>query len=196
MRTLAAIIAAAVLSAPALADLKVMDTEDVVRLVSGEEVRGTVIAVGIRAVIVIVEERERAIPRREVASIKRGEVRPTVKGYRTEAVDGIKVIVGEGFRDSELTGGEEEVAAGSEKPKAGRKRGKKRGKGGRSGIPQEKVDELMKDPKVRDMVNKLGGREKTMEMLEKNRNNPMVKRFMEQFLKSGKLPPGLEKFFK
>lgn len=192
MRALAAFIAAAVLSAPALADLKVMDTEDVVRLVSGEEVRGTVIAVGIRAVIVIVEEGERAIPRREVASIKRGEIRPTVKGYRTEAVDGIKVIVGEGFRDSELTGGEEEVAAGPEKPEAGRKRGG----GRRPRISRDKVDELMKDPKVRDMVDKLGGREKTMEMLEKNRNNPMVKRFMDEFLKSGKLPPGMEKFFK
>lgn len=196
MRALAAFIAAAVLSAPALADLKVMDTEDVVRLVSGEEVRGTVIAVGIRAVIVIVEESERTIPRREVASIKRGEVRPTVKGYRTEAVNGIKVIVGEGFRDSELTGGEDAAAAGPEKSKSGRKRGRKRGRGGRPAISSDKVDELMKDPKVRDMVNKLGGREKTMAMLEKNRNNPMVKRFMEQFLKSGKLPPGLEKFFK
>ncbi len=196
MRALAAFIAAAVLSAPSLADLKVMDSEDVVRLVSGEEVRGTVIAVGIRAVIVIVGEGERAIPRREVASIKRGEVRPTVKGYRTEAVDGIKVIVGEGFRDSELTGDEEAVAAASEKPKAGRKRGPKRGRGGRPAISQARVDELMKDPKVRDMVNKLGGREKAMEMLEKNRSNPMVKRFMDQFLKSGKLPPGMEKFFK
>ena len=131
-----------------------------------------------KAVIVIVEEGERVISRREVASIKRGEVRPTVKGYRTESVDGIKVVVGEGFRESELTGGEEAAAAGPAKPKAGRKRGKKGGRGGRSPIPKAKVDELMKDPKVRDIVKKLGGRDRAMEMLERNRNDPRVQKFM------------------
>ena len=197
MRAFVTVFAAVVLSASALADLKVMDTEDVVRLLNGEEIRGTVIAVGIGAVILIVGEEERVVPRREVVSIERGEIRPTIKGYQTETVDGLKVVVGEGFRESESTGEGENAAAA----RLGGKKGARRGKGstGRrkgSAISKSKVDELMKDPKVRDVVKRLGGRDKVMGMLEKNRSNPMVEKFMKEFLKTGNLPPGLESLFK
>lgn len=196
MRAIVTGLAAAVLSISALADLKVMRTEDVVRLVNGEEIRGTVIAVGIKAVIMIVDDAEQVVPRREVASIKRGEVRPGIKGYQTEAVDGIKVIVGEGFRESEGEGEEEAAAAKPEKSKGRKKAAKKRGRGGKQAISQGEIDQLMKNPKIRDLVKKAGGREKALEMARKYQNDPRFKGLMQQVLKSGKLPPGMEKFFK
>ena len=195
MRATAAALAVVLLSTCASADLKVMQTEDVVRLVNGEEIRGTVLAVGIRAVVVIVDEAEQIVPRSEVASIKRGEVRPNVKGYQTEAVEGVKVIVGEGFRDSEGEG--QAVAGAKPKPakKVAKKPARKRG-GGEGQLTQEKIDQLMGDPKIRDLVNKAGGREKALGMARKYQNDPRFKALMQQILKTGKLPPGMERFFK
>ncbi len=202
MRAFVTVFAVVVLSAsalcpPAFGDLKVMDTEDVVRLVSGEEVRGTVIAVGVKAVIMIVGDTERSIPRREVASIERGEVRPTIKGYQTEAVNGVKLIVAEGFRESDAEGEEEAFDAEpgtARRPKAGKRA--KRAKRGKSPIPEEKVDELMKNPEVRKLVEKMGGRDKAMEMARKYQGDPRFKSLIEQLLKTGKLPPGVDKMFR
>jgi hypothetical protein len=200
MRAFPAAVAALVLSGLAFADLKVMDTEDVVHLVSGEEVRGTVLAVGIKAVIVVVENKERVIPRREVASIERGELRPTIKGYQTDVVEGIKLVTGEGFRDSDAEGGEQAVAEGPaaarSRKAAGRGKGARRGKGGEPLISEEKADELMDDPEARKLVEKLGGREKAMEMARKYQDDPQYGPLIRQFLKSGKLPPGLDKIFR
>jgi hypothetical protein len=186
--------AALLFAGAALADLKVMDTEDVVRLVTGEEIQCTVLAVGMKAVVVIVtvedEDKEMLIPRRQVASITRGEVRPTIKGYQTEAIDGVKVVVGEGFRETEPAGGEEALAAGRPKGKKGRKRASEK-----AAIPRAKADELMKDPQVSEIVEKLGGRKKAMELLRQHRDDPRVKRYMDDFLKSGKLPKDLRRLF-
>jgi hypothetical protein len=194
MRVLSAAVAVLVLSGLAFADLKVMDTEDVVHLVSGEEVRGTVLAVGIKAVIVIVENTERVIPRRDVASIERGELRPTIKGYQTEAVDGIKLVTGEGFRDSDSEGGEEAVAA---KPgAAGTPEAAGRGSDNKPLISEEMADKLMEDPENRKRIERLGGREKAMEMARKYQDDPQYGPLIRQFLKNGKLPPGLDKMFR
>jgi len=67
------VVAACFLAAAAApAEVKVMDTKDVVRLVSGEEVTGTVLASGLKAVVIVVEREEtvveRTIPREQVES--------------------------------------------------------------------------------------------------------------------------------
>ncbi len=191
-------LAAAVIlgSTTARAEIKVMDTEDVLRLVSGEEIRGTVLAVGLRAVIVVVDDKERTVPREQVESIIRGEASPAAKYYATEVVEGLSVVTGPGTGESEGEEGvaEEVMAAGSR----GRNTSKtaKRAPGGRQpalpNVSDREIEKLMQgNPGLRDIVKSVGGSGKAREWLMKNRSRPEIAKLIQQFLKSGKLPAWL-----
>ena len=75
---------AVLVAATAEGQVKVMDSDDVVGLVSGEEVRGKIIGAGLKAVVIVVrgEEEglvEQTIPREQVKSIRRGDFSPMIK---------------------------------------------------------------------------------------------------------------------
>jgi hypothetical protein len=173
--------AVAVLAAgSASADLRVLESTDVVYLYDGTEVRGTVIAVGIKAIVIIVDEKERIIPREHVVKVVRGEVKPEVKGYMTEVVLGMKRITGVGESAGEPDDPGEAVAGdGTEpKPPSGPK------------ITKEQLLLMMKgNPVLARIVKAQGGPDKALEWLEKNRSNPEVKKYLDAFLKGGQLPP-------
>ena len=111
------VLACAVLAAAAstaVADFKVADTTDTVFLVDGTKIEGTVIAVGMRSVIIVVkgekegEAKEVVISKANVERIERGGGAKETASYTTDPVDGAKVVTGQGFRDS----GSSEPAAG------------------------------------------------------------------------------------
>ncbi len=190
-------LAAAVLAATtARAEIKVMDTEDVLRLVSGEEIRGTVLAVGLRAVIVVVDDKERAVPREQVESIRRGEVSPAAKYYATEMVEGLSVVTGPGTGESEGEEGSEEEAKlagpqGRKTPKTA-KRAPGRRRPPLPNVSDGEIEKLMQgNPGLRDIVKSVGGSGKAREWLMKNKSRPEIAKLIQQFLKSGKLPAGL-----
>jgi hypothetical protein len=183
--------AAALLAQAAAADIRVIDSDDVVHLVGGEKVRGNVVAAGLKAVVVVVEDKERVIPREQVEKIERGEVRPDAKEYMTDIVRGEKVITGVGFREAEKpaeSGGEVKAEGAGKKP-SGRKAAK--AKPPRGGVPLSRLREAVdKNPDLKKLVDRVG-RKKAEELYRKHGNDPRVRRLVEELLRTGKLPKGL-----
>ena len=197
-------VSALVLATSARGQLKVTDSEDVVTLTSGEKVRGTVIAAGLKAIVMIVDDEERILPREQVESMTRGEASPGVKAYATEIVEGVKVVsgvdTGEGESEGEGEGadGEAPPAAAAkrrgkgEKGKGGKGKGGQGKGGGRPGgapdISKERMEQLMKgNPGLRDIVkDRFGNADKAREWLKQNRTNPEIQKYLEQFLKGRK----------
>ncbi|MHC4504566.1 MAG: hypothetical protein ACYTFI_14770 [Planctomycetota bacterium] len=194
-----------VLATSARGQVKVTDSEDALTLTSGEKLRGTVVAAGLKAIVIIVDDEERVIPREQVKSMTRGEASPGVKAYATEIVEGVKVVsgvdTGEGEGEGEGADGE---APPAEKPAAAKGRGKGekgkggkgkggKGQGGKGGgrpggapdISKERMEELMEgNPGLRDIVrDRFGNADKAREWLKQNRTNPEIQKYLEQFLK-------------
>ncbi|MHC5056192.1 MAG: hypothetical protein ACYTKD_15950 [Planctomycetota bacterium] len=204
MRKWLAASSAVLLAAAARGQIKVMDSEDVVKLVSGEEIKGKVLGSGLKAVVIVVKGEEDAlvektIPREQVESVTRGGASPTMTTYATETIEGVRVVTGES------QGGEGEVEDGGEpaggpKPKAGAKGakggGKRPARGGRATpkISKQQLEKLMQtNPGIERMVKAAGGPDKAMSLLQQQGGNPQMAKFLQQFLKSGKLPAGLPK---
>ena len=181
MRMALALTVAALAAASASADLRVLESTDVVHLYDGTEIRGTVIAVGIKAIVIIVDEKERTIPREQVVKIVRGEVKPAVKGYMTEVVLGLKRITGPGESGDGGAGPATPAVAG---PAAGPP-----GPGGPKLNKQQLLALMKSNPVLARIVKAQGGPDKALEWLEKNRSNPEVKKYLDAFLKTGDLPP-------
>ena len=195
-------VSALVLATSARGQIKVTDSEDVLTLTSGEEVRGTVVAAGLKAVVIIVDDEERVFPREQVESMTRGEASPGLKAYATEIVEGVKVVSGVDTGEGEGEGeGESEGAAGeappAEKPaaaKGGGKGGKGKGgkgkgqPGGAPDISKDRMEQLMKgNPGLRDIVkDRFGNADKAREWLKQNRTNPEIQKYLQQFLKGRK----------
>ncbi len=197
-------VSALVLATSARGQLKVTDSEDVVTLTSGEKVHGTVIAAGLKAIVMIVDDKERILPREQVESMKRGEASLGVKTYATEIVEGVKVVSGVDTGEGEGEGADGEAAPArepaasakgrgkGEKGKGGKGKGGK-GKGGKGGgrpggvpdISKQRMEELMKgNPGLRDIVrDRFGNADKAREWLKQNRTNPEIQKYLEQFLK-------------
>lgn len=203
MRKWLVAVSAAILAAAARGQIRVPDSEDVLTLASGEEIRGTVVAVGLKAVLVIVDDKERTFPREQVERITRGEVSPNVKAYATETVEGVLVVTGPdtGEGEGEGEGAATEALAKEERPKPTRV-AKKGGKGGKDkakgrgkgppGITNERIQEAMKNnPELRNIVKGIGGPDKAREWVRNNRGNPEIAKMLEQLMKSGRLPRGL-----
>ncbi len=194
---------AALLATAARGQIKVADSEDVVTLASGEEIRGTVVAVGLKAVVMIVDDKERTFPREQVERIARGEVSPNMKAYATERVEGIVTVTGPdtGAEEGEGTEAGGEALAGKDRPapvgaakgKGGKGKGKAKGEGGGApDISKDRIQEAMKNnPELRNIVKGIGGPDKAREWIRNNRGNPQIARILEQLMKSGKLPKGL-----
>jgi hypothetical protein len=181
MRSVVILLALASAVGTARADLRVLETADVVHLHDGTEVRGTVIAVGIKAVVVIIDDKEVVIPRERVMKIVRGEVGTNVKGYATEVVEGLMRVTGPG------EAGGAAVAAGPQAPATGPGPAAAQG----ATITKERLLQLMQsNPMLALIVKKQGGPDKALEWLEKNRSNPDVQRKLEAFLKAGQMPAG------
>ncbi len=187
MRRLVALVMIVVLCPLGAADFKVARTDDVVKLIDGTEVRGTVIAVGIKAVIVAVEDREVVIPRAKVESIVRGAARAETLKFMTDPVDGVKVITGKGFRD-EGPGAEE----GELEQPPERKEGEKPARPGRDRKgPKRRIDagairrHMKRDKRFELMVKNLGGPDKVAEMA-KNMDEETLEKMLGKFLGGSK----------
>jgi len=189
-----------VLAASARGQVKVMDSDDVIRLVSGEEIAGKVIGSGLKAVVIVVKGEddalvERAIPREQVESVTRGDFSPTMKSYDVETIRGMKVVTGESEGEEESS--EPEGPPKKKAPPARAKGGGKRpaGKGGAAapaGVTKEQLEKLMKtNPGIERMVKAAGGPDKAMALLKQHGGNPQMMKLLQEFLKSGKLPAGL-----
>ncbi|MHC4252610.1 MAG: hypothetical protein ACYS9X_26125 [Planctomycetota bacterium] len=190
------------LAVAARGQIKVMDSEDVVKLVSGEQIRGKVLGSGLKAVVIVVKGEEDAlvektIPREQVESVTRGGASPTMTTYATETIEGVRVVTGESEGNEGEDGGE---PADGAKPKAGapgaKGGGKRPARGGRATpkISKQQLEKLMQtNPGIERMVKAAGGPDKAMSLLQRQGGNPQMAKFLQQFLKSGKLPAGLPK---
>ena len=80
------------LAVPARADLKVSQRADVVFLHDGTRVVGTILAEGIKAVVLLIDGQERLVRRELVLRIEKGpEVGKRVEGFTADPVNGLKV---------------------------------------------------------------------------------------------------------
>lgn len=161
----------------AMAGVKVLDAEDVVRLVDGTELRGTLLAAGLKAVVLLVEDEEKVIPREQVLQIERGEPKHAVKSYATDVVEGMRRVKGQAAPDQKSAEGKTESAPRGPQTQTAPK------------LTKEFLEELVKkNPELARIVRAFGGTEKALEWLEKNKTDPEVKKALEELLKTGKLP--------
>jgi len=203
MRCWLAVSSGILLALAAHGQVKVIDSEDVVRLVSGEEIRGQVLGAGLKAVVIVVKNEddeivEKTIPREQIEKVTRGEPGAIVRSYDTETVLGMKVVTGESEGEEE----DDSPGAGDKrKPaKPAAKGGKKRPGGGKApggnAIPKinkQQLENLMKgNPGIERMVKAAGGPDKALALLKQRAGNPQMAKFLQQFLKSGKLPALLQ----
>ena len=147
------------------ADFKLAASDDVVILVDGTKIRGTVIAKGLKAVVVVVkgekdgEAREIVIPKTKVERIEKGESDREISSFTTDGVDGIKVVTGEGFRDTES----EEPPAPAADPGSN----ENKASGGKKGELRKRLEKAMgSNPVVRQMIVRGGGLDNVMQRLE------------------------------
>ncbi|MBN1808682.1 MAG: hypothetical protein JW909_06405 [Planctomycetes bacterium] len=189
MRLPAGVIVTVFAALCAQADFKVVETVDVVTLVDGTEIAGTIIVEGSRGVILVKDAEEVIIPRKDILKIKKGEPTPNTKGYTTDPVEGQKVVTGEGFRDGGAasagpasggnTAGGGTAAAGNP---AGPARGGKGGKPAAGGkiTPDMVKDMMAKDKRVEAWVKIAGGPDKAAQML----SDPKTRREVEQMARN------------
>jgi len=193
MRTSLLAAALTLAASSAWADLRVMDTVDVVRLVDGTEVRGTVLAAGIKAVVVLVEGKQIIIQREQVERIDRGEQEPgIVKSYATEVVDGVKIVTGPG------TSGEESTAAVAARRPTPARGG---GAAAAASAAHDAVSRAIADnPDYGDAVAAFGGPDKVRSLLDKYSSDPTWGPQISRFRETGQIPPEirplLEQFLK
>jgi hypothetical protein len=202
MRKWFAVSSAVLVAAAARGQVKVMDSDDLVRLVSGEAIRGKVLGEGLKAVVIVVKGEEdelveRTIPRAQIRSVERGGFSPTMKSYATEIVHGIRVVTGESTGEAEAEPAKGAKPGGGGGAKGGGKRPPRGKAGGGKAIPKiskNQLESLMKtNPSIQRMVAAAGGADKALSLLQRQGGNPQMAKFLQQFLKSGKLPAGLKK---
>jgi len=200
MRCWLAVSSGILLALAARGQVKVIDSEDIVRLVSGEEIRGQVLGAGLKAVVIVVKSEddelvEKTIPREQIEKVTRGEPGAIVKSYATGTVLGMKVVTGESEGEED-----EDSAGAAAKPEPAAKGGRKRPGGGKApggnAIPKinkQQLENMMKgNPGIQRMVKAAGGPEKALALLKQRAGNPQMAKFLQQFLKSGKLPALLQ----
>ena len=165
------------LGAVGRADFKVLAAEDVVTLIDGSEIRGTVIAVGMKAVIIAAEDTEIVIPRSQVESIVRGPTRAETLKFMTDPVDGLKVITGKGFREEEVAAeGELEAASEEKKGEKARPKRKRGPKATKRAITPDAIRQLMKrDKRLEQWVKIIGGPEKAAEFAKRMGDDALKK---------------------
>ena len=182
--------------------LLVRDAQDVVRLVGGAEVTGTVVASGMKAVVVLVRVeradgeagepaeateaeapvREVVIPRERVERIVRGAESPDPAGYSVAVVDGVKRVTGVVAAPAVAAGAASKppAAAASTPPAA------------KTPAGQPTADELIatarQDPRLKQIVDSVG-EDRLRNVIEQNRSNKQATQLIEQFLKTGQVPP-------
>ncbi len=162
----------------ASADFKLAASQDVIILVDGTKITGTIIARGLKAVVIVVkgendgEAKELVIPKTKVDRIEKGDSDQEISSFTTDGVDGIKVVTGEGFRDSEDAEPAAPAAEGdSGKPAAG----------GKKGDLRKRIETAMKsNPVVRQMVRNSGGMDNVMTRLE---TDEKLRRQVEGYLR-------------
>ena len=118
--------------------------------------------------------------------LERGATKAASKAYKTEPVAGLKMVTGPG--SDEDTGPQPEKGAA---PGKGKKPGAGRPKKG------PKIDKSLleaaakKNPKLAAWIKAMGGPEKALALIEKNRGRSGASKMVEEFMKTGKIPPGL-----
>jgi len=204
MRYWLGVLSGILLALAAHGQVKVIDSEDIVKLVSGEEIRGQVLGSGLKAVVIIVmneddEFVERTIPREQIERVTRGETGAIVKSYATGTVLGMKVVTGESEGDEDEGPPSVGAKRGPARPaaKGGPKRpakGKAPGGNAMPKINKQQLENMMRaNPGIQRMVKAAGGPEKALALLKQRAGNPQMAKFLQQFLKSGKLPALLQR---
>ena len=85
------------------ADFRVAETQDVIYLVDGTKVEGTIIASGLKAVVIVVKTKpekegeeevtkEVVVPKSKIERIQRGKPAQDVSSFQTDPVEGVKTL--------------------------------------------------------------------------------------------------------
>jgi len=146
--------------------LQVPDMEDVVTCTDGTEIRGTVLCVGPRRVIVLVDEQEIELLPSKIASICKVKVPGGLTSYTAENVDGTLKIVGR------ATGVSEESAPPP--PRSAEKKEPSEKKRGKDAPAAKKEDRVRR--KITELLKKYG----EIKKLEKVRKNAKLKKMIER----------------
>jgi len=151
-------------SEPPPADLRVERAADTVILTDGTKIAGTIIAAGLRAVIIIEKDQtsERTIKRAEIESFAYGAGSGEVKGYATgvRPEEGLPVIVGEG---SGAVSAGPATPAPAPKPSQGTKPAPKKDLSklwallGGNSTPEQIRDAIAANPEWQDEIRKIMG---------------------------------------
>lgn len=163
--------------------LQVPDMEDMVKCTDGTEVRGTVLCVGSRRVIVLVDEKEIELLPSEVASISKVNVPGELTSYTAGNVDGTLEIVSRGTGlPVEPVPEPDRVIEKKKPPEKKQRKGTDR-TGRKDSLP----------PKITEFIKKYGDLKK----FKKMRKNGELKKILERnadLLQSRKIKKLIEKF--
>jgi len=172
--------------AGARADFRVGDTIDEVYLVDGTKIEGTVIAVGIKAVVLVVkgeeegEAKEIVIAKEKVERIVRGEPARDTASFKTDVVDGTKKVTGQGFRDEDA-----EPLAPAAKPEPGKPAG------ARDRNLEKKLEGAMgSNAMVKRLVTQAGGVEQAAQLLK---SNPQLRSRLDDYIRQGGGAPNVQR---
>lgn len=165
------------------ADFRVGDTVDVVYLVDGTKIEGTVIAVGIKAVVVVVkgekegEAKEVVIPKTKVERIERGDAAKDTASFKTDTIEGTKRVTGQGFREEQ----NEPLAPEAKEEPESNQPAKPTGPANRN-LRKLIEDAMGSNPTVKTLVKQAGGVDQAVQVLQ---GNPQLMNRFEGYLNQG-----------
>lgn len=180
-----------------LADFKVGESEDVIVLKDDTELRGVVIASGLKAVVIVIQgengPEERIIVKEDIKDMALGKPSGRTKACTTDPQDGLKVVTGEGFRETKpapkkQSGGK--PAAQAKAPQAKQKPAPKQAaKPAQGKVTPDMIKVLMQqNPQLKTFVNRVGGPEKAAALIsdpnQRKQLEEMARKFNIQIPKS------------
>lgn len=174
-------------------DFKVMESVDTITLTDGSNIEGIIVASGAKAIVIVVEgeagPQEQVVPRDKIKEVKTGAPTAHTKAYTTDPVDGVKVVTGEGFRDTAGqpagTSGQPATAQTPPRPQAPAARQKPSatpaGTPRAPKITAEMIQNMLgKSPQLKTLVNAIGGPEKAAQLV----NDPRRRLELEEMARS------------
>jgi hypothetical protein len=211
--SLAMILVSATAARSAEGALLVREAQDVVKLVDGTEVAGTLLAVGMKAVVIIVKAdakenadaaagkaeqkvEEITIPRERVERIVRGTESPDPTGYTVAVVAGVKRVTGKAQATAAAEGGNgsKPPAAAASRPPAASTPAAPSAPASKTTAGQPTTDGLIaaarQDARLKQLIDSMG-EDRVRQLIEQNRGNKQASQLIEQFLRGGQIPPFL-----
>ena len=162
--------------------VQVPEMEDLVKLTNGTEIRGTVLIVGLRRVVVLVDEQEMDILPSDVEYIQKVKVPGELSSYLTENVDGMLRIIGKGAAPSPASAPSAKKTPVVKKKPAARPGNKPPARGTKPGAgktpakkPGSTVDNRAVPKEVQNLILKYGGMKKIKELQKSGQFDKLLK---------------------